>query len=128
VINAFLQSTPTAYLNAPERNLFQNQSIISDSLLVEGQYRSWTLDWTMDWTLDVKMDLVFRLEFLLPGFKGHMHIDQQQSFAYSIICRLQNLLPKSTQCNCTDWNIKYLSIYLSIVATKVALVQQEVEQ
>jgi len=48
VINAFLQSTPIAYLNAPERNIFQNQSIISDSLLVEGQYKSWTLDWTMD--------------------------------------------------------------------------------
>ena len=118
--------SPHPYLNAPERNIVQNQSIISDSLLVEGQYKTWILDWTstMDryhGLLDSKMDSVFRLEFWLPGVKGHMHIDQQQSFAYSIIRRLQNLLPKSTQCIYTDWNITYLSIYLSIVATKVVI-------
>ena len=37
----------------------------------------WTLDWTVDWTLDSKMDSVFRLEFQLPGVKGHVHINQQ---------------------------------------------------
>jgi len=41
-----------------------------------------------------------------------MHINQQQNFEYSIICRLQKLLPKSTHCHYTDWNIKYLPIYI----------------
>ena len=40
-----------------------------------------------------------------------MHINQQQSFEYSIISWLQNLLPKSIQCHYNDWNIKYLLIY-----------------
>jgi len=48
------------------------------------------------------MDWIFRLEFRLPGVKGHMHIIQQQSFEY-IICRLQNLLPKSTHCCYIYW-------------------------
>jgi len=44
------------------------------------------------WTLDSKMDSLFRLEFQSPGVKGHVHINQQQSFEYSIICRLHNFL------------------------------------
>jgi len=32
--------------------------------------------------------------FDLPGVKGYMPINQQQSSEYSIIHRLQNLLPK----------------------------------
>ena len=57
-----------------------------------------------------------------------MHINQQQMFEYSIMCRLQNLLPKSTHCHYTDWNIKYLSIYISLVATKWLLVLQVVRR
>jgi len=59
--------------------------------------------WTGLWTgLDSKMDSVFRLEFQLPGVKGHVR---------KVGCRVCYQL-KSTHCNYTDWNIKYLSIYL----------------
>ena len=74
----------------------------------------WTPDRIVDWILDSIMDSIFRLEFQLPGVKGNS--------------RLQNLLLKSTHCNYTDWNIKYLSIYISIAAMKWLLVQQEVTQ
>ena len=53
-----------------------------------------------------------------------MSINRQQGFEYSIICRLQNLLPNTTHCHYTDWNIKYLSIYISIAAMKWLLVRQ----
>jgi len=40
------------------------------SSLIPGQYKIWTLD------------SIFRLEFQLPGVKGDMYINQQQSFEY----------------------------------------------
>ena len=69
-----------------------------------------TLDWTMDWTLDSGLDhgLDSRLwtgpwtglwtqywthyldrNFNCQGSKA-MHINQQQSIEYTIVCRLQN--------------------------------------
>ena len=65
-------------------------------------------DWTDDWTLDSIMDLRFGPEFRLPGVKGHMHINQQQSFEYNhfVGCRV------CTHCLCTDWIMKCLCIYL----------------
>ena len=40
----------------------------------------WTLDWTVDWALDSIIDSISGLEFRSPGVKGHLHINQQQSF------------------------------------------------
>ena len=37
----------------------------------------WTLHWTVDWTLD---SIISGLEDRSPGVKGHLHINQQQSF------------------------------------------------
>ena len=56
----------------------------------------WTLDWTVDWTVDSIMDSRFGLEFRLLGVKSHVHVNynQQQSLSI-IICRLENMLPKS---------------------------------
>jgi len=31
--------------------------------MLEGQYKTGTLNWTMDWTVDSTMDWMFRVEF-----------------------------------------------------------------
>jgi len=57
------------------------------------------------------MDWLFRLEFPSPGVKDDMDIDQQQSFSISF-GGYRNCYQSQLTVNCTDWNIKYPSIYI----------------
>ena len=91
---------------------------------IKGQYKTWTLDSGLDCGLDCGLDsglkngLGTQTEIQSPGVKGHVHINQQQSFVYSIICRLQNLLPKSihSNYNYTDWNLYIYSYYTVVIS------------
>ena len=47
-----------------------------------GQYKTWTLGSELDHGLD--SGLAFRPEFRSLEVKGHVHINQQQSFEYSV--------------------------------------------